>query len=458
MILRKDTSSPLTDDQMDDNFVELSSRMLLQSNQTISGEKTFNDIRVPTPTLINNSIANLEYLRSNAGSGSFMLSSEFPLNDYNPDNVKKYIIANDSGIYVLNWNEGIGWYKFNNPSQIITSNASPNTIIKDQTGKIWYDGFLIPNVTAYHLTHLVGFDNARKISSNSHTFIEKSDGTVWCVGSNWSGQLGLGDNNDRNDWVQLPTEFNNPRKIVCGDDITFIEKSDGTVWSCGSNKSGQLGLGDTVNRDIFTLVPGISNLNKLITSGKTVIIEKSDGSIWGTGDNYYDQLSSDPYNDESNEFIELTDVGGSPTPDFVRFPDKIILDFNSIFILKNGVVYWAGYDDFNNDYGPYYIVSLDGCPEDVVDLDSTERGLVLITTDGSVYVHGDSESGELGYNEYNIYFRKLDMFQNAKNVYCTQATTIIVDASGNLYTSGGYKYGFSQLADDIITQASYFDD
>ena len=35
---------------------------------------------------------------------------------------------------------------------------------------------------------------------------------------------------------------------------TFILEYDGTLWSCGLNNYGQLGLGDTTNRYTFTQI------------------------------------------------------------------------------------------------------------------------------------------------------------------------------------------------------------
>ena len=35
---------------------------------------------------------------------------------------------------------------------------------------------------------------------------------------------------------------------------SLILKNDGTVWSCGRNNFGQLGLGDTINRTTFTQI------------------------------------------------------------------------------------------------------------------------------------------------------------------------------------------------------------
>ena len=41
------------------------------------------------------------------------------------------------------------------------------------------------------------------------------------------------------------------KQIACGDHHTFILKNDGSVWSCGYNSFGQLGLGDTTDRTTF---------------------------------------------------------------------------------------------------------------------------------------------------------------------------------------------------------------
>ena len=40
---------------------------------------------------------------------------------------------------------------------------------------------------------------------------------------------------------------------------SLILKNDGTLWGCGYNYYGNLGLGDTTNRNIFTQITTNTN-------------------------------------------------------------------------------------------------------------------------------------------------------------------------------------------------------
>ena len=50
--------------------------------------------------------------------------------------------------------------------------------------------------------------------------------------------------------------------ISCGKNHSAIIRSDnnGTLYTFGKNSNGQLGLGDTTNRNIATLVSGYTNI------------------------------------------------------------------------------------------------------------------------------------------------------------------------------------------------------
>ena len=97
-----------------------------------------------------------------------------------------------------------------------------------------------------------------------HSLILKNDGTLWGCGKNDHGQLGLGDNTNRTTFTQITTNTDNIKEIYCGFHHTFILENDGTLWNTGYNEFGQLGLGDTTNRNTFTQVTiNVDNIKSL---------------------------------------------------------------------------------------------------------------------------------------------------------------------------------------------------
>ena len=134
---------------------------------------------------------------------------------------------------------------------------------------------------------------------DSYTFILKNDGSLWSCGYNQYSRLGLGDTDDRTTFTQVTTNINNDvKQVACGKDFTLILKTNGSLWSCGRNDKGQLGLGDTTNRNTFTQVTtNINNDVKQIACGNNhTVILKNDGSLWGCGSYFHGQLGIDAYN------------------------------------------------------------------------------------------------------------------------------------------------------------------
>ena len=119
-----------------------------------------------------------------------------------------------------------------------------------------------------------------------NAFILKNNGTLWSRGYNGNGELGLGDTTNRTIFTQITTNTNNIKSVYCGRSHTIILKNDGTLWGCGNNGSGQLGLGDTAHKYTFTQVTANADNVKQVYCGHFhTLILKNDGTLWGCGDN-----------------------------------------------------------------------------------------------------------------------------------------------------------------------------
>lgn len=89
-----------------------------------------------------------------------------------------------------------------------------------------------------------------------HTCGVRTDGTLWCWGRNAEGQLGLGDTSIT---AEVPTQIGSDTdwaRVAVGRFSTCAQKRDGRVLCAGANRSGELGVGDTERRLVFTPAAG----------------------------------------------------------------------------------------------------------------------------------------------------------------------------------------------------------
>src|SRR5436305_6496559 len=135
------------------------------------------------------------------------------------------------------------------------------------------------------------------------TIILKSDGTVWTWGSDAFGKLGINTPTGRS---LVPVEVHGATNIdylhsviaiMGGETHNMALKHDGTLWSWGYNFVGELGDGTTNDAATpvqvgLNSVPPLMNVTKL--GGRTYfsLAVKSDGTIWGWGMNRNGQMGN----------------------------------------------------------------------------------------------------------------------------------------------------------------------
>ncbi|MCU7547893.1 hypothetical protein OCK74_02150 [Chitinophagaceae bacterium LB-8] len=139
------------------------------------------------------------------------------------------------------------------------------------------------------------------VSGYSHVMGLKNDGTVWVCGNNFSGQLGLGDFSSRNRLSQVPVY--DAVQLFSGEVASVIKLKDGTAWAAG-NQYGQLGIGNRNGTPIMTRVPFMDNaVNIEVTFGEVFIL-KPDGTVWGSGRNFGNVFLL-PAQDMQSSFVQL---------------------------------------------------------------------------------------------------------------------------------------------------------
>lgn len=104
-------------------------------------------------------------------------------------------------------------------------------------------------------------DFIKLFASEENTYGLKADGTLWGTGLNAAGELGLGDTVKRHMFELIPG-IADVKDVICGLNHTFIITNNGEVFSAGKNNAGQLGLGDNENRSTFTKV-NITNVKRI---------------------------------------------------------------------------------------------------------------------------------------------------------------------------------------------------
>ena len=115
-------------------------------------------------------------------------------------------------------------------------------------------------------------------TSNGHGVAVKTDGTVWTIGKNSSGQLGQGDYTDRDTWTQISGETGAVNCLAEGA-TTWIIYSSGAVKACGSNQYGALGDNTSVS-DSNTLVSTlISNVTDIVRNNTAEMQKNTQNSL-----------------------------------------------------------------------------------------------------------------------------------------------------------------------------------
>jgi alpha-tubulin suppressor-like RCC1 family protein len=138
------------------------------------------------------------------------------------------------------------------------------------------------------ITTFAGGANWKQVSAGDrHTAAIKTDGTLWTWGTNYSGQLGNAQVTNRSTPVTTFAGGTNWRQVSCGYRATSAIKTDGTLWTWGSNARLILGNNSTssASTPVTTFAGGTNwrqvSFGRMSFSPAAAI--KTDGTLWTWG-------------------------------------------------------------------------------------------------------------------------------------------------------------------------------
>lgn len=119
-----------------------------------------------------------------------------------------------------------------------------------------------------------------------HTSALHSDGTIWSWGRNHVNQLGNNSSVDSLVPVQEFSSSTNWKYLDAGRYNTLAIKEDGTLWVWGYNGFGQLGVNDTAQRPTPTPVwNGLPEWKYIASGDYATAAIKTNGELWTWGSN-----------------------------------------------------------------------------------------------------------------------------------------------------------------------------
>jgi alpha-tubulin suppressor-like RCC1 family protein len=379
------------------------------------------------------------------------------------------VLMSDGTLYVCGYNNGQlgieGVYSVPILTQMTTTNIlgkTPiqvacnfqHTVVLMSDGTIYScgetDGWLgiqgvnqAPILTQMTTTNIIGKTPIQVACGFQHTVVLMSDGTLFGCGHNYYSQLGIQGVYQAQILTQMTTTNiigKTPIQVSCSMFHTVVLMSDGTIYSCGINSDGQLGIQGVNQAQILTQMTTTNIIGKTpiqISCGQDhTVVLMSDGTLYACGSNGNLQLSIEGV----NEVPILTQMTTTNIPSGIVPIQVACGQYHTVVLMSDGTLFGCGY---NND-GQLSIEGVNEVPiltqmtttNKIVGLNTITKKPMLFNTDvSSVSIFGGQTVTINGINFNNNSVVKTNGLTNSSTLVSSRQITFVTQPTSNVGNS-----------------------
>jgi alpha-tubulin suppressor-like RCC1 family protein len=217
----------------------------------------------------------------------------------------------------------------------------------------------------------------------------RTDGSLWTWGGNYAGELGNGAALGTFQTSPVQLSGSGYAYVAAGQTFDLAITSGGTLYAWGRNTFGQLGIGNTTNASVPTVVgAGFAS----VTGGYLHSVGiKTDGTLWAWGDNTYGELGDGTTTSSTSPIQVGTDTNWA----------SVSAGYFYTLALKTDGTLWAWGDTIEGQLGiGTYTSSTQATPVQIgtgyASVTATWFSSYAVKTDGTLWGWGYNLAGGLG--------------------------------------------------------------
>lgn len=273
------------------------------------------------------------------------------------------------------------------------------------------------------------------VNYRHHLLLDGDGDCFFTCGCNEHGQLGTGDtiNKEKITQVNLPVKF---ISISAGLDHSLgIAECDGSLWSWGSNEYGQSGQGEQVLMHAQpTQIPGTCSFVQISAGWKFSLALDSDDHVWSFGNALFGRLGLGRVVEDQFRPIRIETLCDIKSISAGAYYGIVLDHSGSSWSFGCNTVGQLGLGDIEDRWSPHKI---EGVPP-IIQVSCGYNHSLILDSHGSVFSFGCNYSGQLGHSGTTdnyipeIIPNLIDIVQ----IFATGSSSIVKNGSQHYFVFG----------------------